>query len=319
MFRPWTVPIMTFSIYCEADVMRVTQNRMDSRILESIQNSQSELAKVSRQISSGKRIDRMSDDVTGTEELLQAEREKGNVGVYRENIQQAKGMLSMGASKLSNTSDRLTRAQELATQASTETYTESDLKGMAAEINGILEQVVSDANATYAGEHVFAGRNSDEAAYSVERDSEGEIVGVDYQGSSTTTRAPIASRRSADVNLVGDRYFRKNEDVFDSLLQLRDSMLDGDPDNIRAARQRVDEAHSGINVGNSEVGARINTLENVDESLQDLELKSEERISEVGDTDMAEASTEYRRNTAILQNLMKLASESTSNSLASIL
>jgi flagellin-like hook-associated protein FlgL len=63
----------------------------------------------------------------------------------------------------------------------------------AADLNNILEQLVSLANTQRLGQSLFAGANASDIPYTVERDEDGNISRVIYQGSLEEMKVEIAN------------------------------------------------------------------------------------------------------------------------------
>jgi flagellar hook-associated protein 3 FlgL len=79
---------------------------------------------------------------------------------------------------------------------------------LATELNNALEQVVSFANSERLGQYLFAGANSEQAPYQVERDGNGQIIRVNYQGSQQEQNVEIIQGMELSALLVGDQLFR---------------------------------------------------------------------------------------------------------------
>jgi len=79
---------------------------------------------------------------------------------------------------------------------------------LATELNNALEQIVSFANSERLGQYLFAGAKSEQAPYQVERDGNGQIVRVTYQGSQQEQNVEIIEGMEISALLVGDRLFR---------------------------------------------------------------------------------------------------------------
>ncbi|MHC4722571.1 MAG: hypothetical protein ACYS6I_07665, partial [Planctomycetota bacterium] len=74
--------------------------------------------------------------------------------------------------------------------------------------DSILEQVVSLANSQLSGHYLFSGASSDVQPYTVERDSNGNISRVIYQGSTEERNVAVAPGVEVSPVLVGDELFR---------------------------------------------------------------------------------------------------------------
>jgi flagellar hook-associated protein 3 FlgL len=292
---------------------------LDRQTLRSIHQNMEDLVESHRQLSTGRRIGRYSDDVAGASQELRIERRGGALETYTRNVELVEGVLSTASARLQKTSEVLTRARELATQAASESYADENLRGMAEEVDGILEQVVSDTGTTYAGQYLFAGKVSDTAPYSVTRDAEGKVSSVYYEGSKATTRVPIAPGRTSRGNFVGPDLFEREADMFGTLIQLRDAMDAGDNDAVRNLIDDLKTCQDSINTATSELGSELNGVKTISRRLDDLTTRNQEALAAVADTDVAEVSIEYQRQMAALEAVMKLAGQAMPTSLADVI
>ncbi len=292
---------------------------MDRQLLRSTQKKMSRLSKLNRKLSSGRRIHRFSDDIEEAGALLRVKRQKEAVETYGQNLDRAKGIISAASGRLQNMSDVLTRAREITVQAASGTFSDSNLESMAQEIDGVLDQALSNANATYDGKHIFAGRRGSKAAYEATRNAEGQITDVEYTGATESTSVPVAPGRSRRINMVGPDFFQRTNDIFDTLIQIRDAMENGDRKGLRKLVDDLKEGQQGVNTAQAELGAELNSVKMIKNSLKDLSVAKEERIADIADTDMAKVSTEYRRQMNALQAVMKLATKARPTSLAELM
>ena len=292
---------------------------LDRTILHSINRNMEELADVNRELSTGRRINTVSDDVNGAARLQELTRQKGLMETYRRNIDSVKGSLSTASTNLKATVEDMSRALQLANQAATDTYSDAERRNMAGEVNGILEDVLRRSHAQYRGEYVFSGRQHDSAPFSVERDRAGDITEVKYTGSNEATSASVGPQRGAKVNMVGRDYFQRGTDVFGTLIDLREAMKSGDNERIRALVDDVEDAHQSLSDARAELGMRLDDMKMLDKSLADLATTAQEQISDLADTDMADASIRFNRRMSSLQTVLKVASKAVPPSLVNIL
>ena len=299
--------------------MRVTRMMLDRQTLRSIQRNMDDLVESHRQLSTGRRIGRFSDDVAGAAEQLRIERKQGSLDTYTRNLDMVEGVLSTASARLQNTSEVLTRSRELATQGATGTYSAQNMRGMAEEINGLLEQVLSDAGTTYGGRYVFSGKGSDTAPYSAIRNANGRVSEVRYEGASSSTRVPVAPGRTIRGNLVGPDLFERDADLFGTLIDLRDAMEAGDEEAVRGLIDDLKTCQDALNTATAELGSELNGVKTIRRRLEDLASRNEEALADVADTDVAAVSVEYQRQMAALEAVMKIAGQAMPTSLAELM
>lgn len=132
-----------------------------------INTANAQVVKSSGQVSSGKRIQTLSDDPALSSRLIKLNRENLSLDRYQETSSQAKIYVDNGASTLQNISDLIVRAKEIALSASNQTMADSDRAALADEAQGLLDQSLGLANFQVAGRYLFSGTRTSVQPYSV--------------------------------------------------------------------------------------------------------------------------------------------------------
>jgi len=128
---------------------------------------------------------------------------------YIENLDSVMLSTEQVSSVLESGSRALIRAEALLTQATSGTLSQSNRDAIAAEIDGLLEQLVSQANGESLGRHLFGGHRVSTPPYAVERTG-GKITSVTYQGASGDLLVPVAPGVEYSGLIVGDDVFRSH-------------------------------------------------------------------------------------------------------------
>ncbi|HUS47774.1 MAG TPA: flagellar hook-associated protein FlgL [Phycisphaerae bacterium] len=165
------------------------------------------LARLQEQAASGMRINRSSDSPGDAYSIMRLNTQSRQTEGYVKNLEGVVRGLEFCHNAVQNINDSVSRAQQLLTQAASATYGATNRAAMAAEIDSLLEQIVSIVNGQSLGRYVFGGVKTTTAPYAVERDG-GKITSVTYQGSQTDLLVPVAQGVERSGLLVGDRAFR---------------------------------------------------------------------------------------------------------------
>ncbi len=144
---------------------RISQSMLYTNFLNYLNQTTSSLQKLYEQGSSGKKINRPSDNPVGMARILSYRDSIKALSKYQDNINNAKGWLGLADTTLSQVEDQLTRLKELAVQTSTGTLNEKDRKDALNEVKQIFEQLVALSNTTYEGRSIFAGHRIHSPAY----------------------------------------------------------------------------------------------------------------------------------------------------------
>ncbi len=139
---------------------RISTNLFHSQGFSSIQKHQQDILDTQVKLSTGKQINKPSDDPVGMVQVHSLNRTMNTIDQYAENGEFAKSQLVLEETSISDTIDSLQRARELGIQMLNGTYTDSDKLTTAAEIDQIILQVKNQMNYTNSdGEKLFAGNS----------------------------------------------------------------------------------------------------------------------------------------------------------------
>lgn len=146
--------------------IRVTQKTMYNDMVGQMQKNLAGYMESVQQGSTQKKINRPSDDPAGTYRVLTTRVDLTNTAQYQENVDTAKGWLNLEDSVLSSRVPTvLTNLIELASQASTGTYTASERAMMADQARQHFGSLLELANTEFEGKSIFAGHRYDYNAY----------------------------------------------------------------------------------------------------------------------------------------------------------
>lgn len=287
--------------------MRVTQNTLDRNLLQSMAQNLERLAQLNQQLSSGLRVNTISDDVPATGQILEMQRENERISTYMDNLTRANGVLSVATSNLSRVSETISSIRELGVQAATDTYTGANRQVMAEGVDSMLDTLISLANAQFNGQYVFSGEAINTAPFQPVTDASGRVTAVTYQGEPIATGAAVGPGIEAQVNLVGRAVFQQGADLFASVIALRDAISASDRDEIGRQLEQVNASHDRIRQNVGQLGEKQNQLQFMRTSLEGLQGFNAQLISDKQDADISQVSIEYNSTMTLLQMVMKVA------------
>ena len=122
--------------------------------------------KLQQQISSSKKVNAPSDVGAESVVLMRAHRRLERIDQYRLNLDQARSWMTSSESNMDSMLELLKRAKTLAEQMATGTYDANQQEGVASEVGGLFNELVSLLNAVHDGSYIFAGTRTDSAAIS---------------------------------------------------------------------------------------------------------------------------------------------------------
>jgi len=168
------------------------------------------MAKLQEQVSTGSRINRISDDPSAGYRVLGLNTNVKSLENYINNLSEVISILELSSAIIENITSGFSETQIRLTQISSGTYDEAARKIAAEGINDILEQTVSLANTKHMDQYLFGGTNTGSAPYTVER-TNGKITRVTYQGSFENRDIEVAPGMESSAFYIGDNIFRSND------------------------------------------------------------------------------------------------------------
>jgi len=167
------------------------------------------MAKLQEQVSTGSRINRISDDPAAAYRVLRLNTNEKSLENYINNLSEVISILELSSTIIENITSNFTETQVRLTQITSGIYDEAARKRTAEGINDILEQTVSLANTKHMDQYLFGGTNTGSAPYTVER-TNGKITRVTYQGSYENRDIDVAPSMKSSGFYIGDNIFRSN-------------------------------------------------------------------------------------------------------------
>ncbi|QJB57222.1 flagellar hook-associated protein FlgL [Pseudodesulfovibrio sp. zrk46] len=137
--------------------MRISTSQIFSQSLTYMNSSLNDVAELNMMNSSQKKINSPSDDPAGMGKVMELRAYDQSLSGYIDNCSTSGDYLSLADESLVQVSENISAAMELTEQASTETYTEEQLKMMALEMESYLDSILAIANTQMGSDSIFAG------------------------------------------------------------------------------------------------------------------------------------------------------------------
>jgi flagellar hook-associated protein 3 FlgL len=163
------------------------------------------------------------------------------------------------------------------------------MNALAIEVNQLIEATLTEANHQTNGRYVFGGTRTLDAPFVATRDAEGQITAVTYQGNDEAIEIGVTDGISVQINETGQHAFLSGQDVFQTLIDIRDNLLSGDKTSLQTDRlTELADAQDQLLVSMAAIGATQNRLEtlttNTEASVDQLRVTLSDNI----DADYAE-------------------------------
>ncbi|SDM20971.1 flagellar hook-associated protein FlgL [Sediminibacillus halophilus] len=255
--------------------MRVTQGMLSNNMLRNLSNSYDSLGKYMDQLSTGKKINRPSDDPVVAMKGMNYRTQVTEIEQYQRNTSEVHNWMDNSDSALDQATQALQRLRELAVQGSNGTYEEGQRENIAQEVDQLRDHLADIANTKVNGKYIFNGTKTDTPPV---------IDGVVQEGGGDVV-VEVASGTKLKANIDAGEVF--SSDLFDDIQAFSDALRSDIPDgeldaNIASLDNHID------NVVNerADLGARMNRLDLIEDRLSSQEVTANKMMSDNEDIDL---------------------------------
>ena len=284
---------------------RITESMTGRRLLADLNASTNRIAQYQRQISSGRRIEKPSDDALATHNAMRLRSELQAIENDQRSISDAKGWLDTTEAALGSITDIVQRASELVLQGANGTMAQTDRNKIADEVDQLIETAKSAANANYGGRYVFSGTMTNVKPYlSGAVDTwQGDLGGQIFRqvGAGQTIAVNV---RGEDV--LGNGNVPGDDKLLGTLRRVADDLRSGNLTDLRGVdiadlKKNLEQVTSARGV----IGALSTRIESASNRLSQIELATTGLLSETEDTDVAKALIELTTQQNVYQAALK--------------
>ncbi|PWJ55646.1 flagellar hook-associated protein 3 FlgL [Quadrisphaera granulorum] len=268
---------------------RVTHRTIQEQSLANLQSNLSAMATLSEQLSTGKRINRPSDDPTGTVDALRLRTLQRDNEQYGKNANDGLAWLGATDRALQSTLSQLNVATNRAMQAlNSGTQNTTSRAALAAEVDGVLSAVKGMANSTYSDRNLFAGTATGDAVTATGT-APTQTFTWGTIGLGTVMRQ-IGPNDSVRVDTDGRDVFGDGAtSVFKTLEGLAAAIRSGDDATTRTLYSQLQDRQSTVTTALTEVGARYNRVTAAQNAVADRDVELTKQLSDVQDLDFPKA------------------------------
>jgi flagellar hook-associated protein 3 FlgL len=299
---------------------------MYEQSMRGVTNSQSLWLGYGEQMSTGKRVNRPSDDPIAASQavvLSQAQTQNSQYALARSF---ATTKVSLEENVLSQVTTAIQAAQEKIVNAGNGTLSDDDRASLATNLQGIRDQLMNLANSTDGnGRYIFAGYKTEAAAFDQTTGS--------YNGGDTAISQQVDSARTMQISHTGAQVFdtftsnakpepdgstpEKNLfKILDSAIAALNTPIAGDETKAEEFTAAIDKANRGLSNSlnnvltvRADLGIKLDELGKLDSLGDDRALGQTQQMSNLVDVDWNSVISSYSMQQAALQASYKAFSD----------
>jgi len=259
--------------------LRITQRMMVGGSLTALNSSLARLATTQEQLSTGRLINRPSDSPTGTNEAMRIRAQLAADAQHSRNADDALSWMAQTDSTMQSMLDQVHRARDLILQGSSTGSNGPDARNaLASELTQIRQSLIGLANTQHLGRPIFGGTTGGDQAYDP---TTGQWIGKNVAISRT-----VKDGISVQINVTGpDAFGGKNNNLF-GVLQDAIGQMTTNPAALSGTLNNLDAVADQMKSALADLGTRQNRVQTAADSLQDVALNNQNRLSQVENIDI---------------------------------
>lgn len=277
---------------------RVTNQSMSATVLGNNQRTLARIATYQDQLSSQKRFHKVSDDPVAARIAMRLRSDLGKAGDWTQNIERSLSFLSTTDATLGEMSQAVTQAKQAAVEGASGHQDAASREALAQSVDALLSRLVDLGNSVHDGRYIFGGtKTGGDVPFARNEDDDA----VDYRGNLDSFSVQIGPTASVPVNQDGQSLFKDPADVFQALVDLRDSLRSGDPARITDMMGAIDAAQSQVDEVRAGVGGTVSRLELARNQLDASQVQMKGLLSDQEDVDLTEVITQLNQAQVALE------------------
>jgi flagellar hook-associated protein 3 FlgL len=292
--------------------MRVTFDALNRRSAAAIEMATERLAEMQRQVATGKRVEKGSDDPSAASAAVVERGRLAATDVYVAAGDSANSRLMVADSVLNDLVSQISAAQVSLTAARGSTVTQAQRDERAQELAGVRDAILRDLNTSFEGTYIFGGVASTTSPF-VKTNN----VVSSYQGSSQEMSVGIDTGMDVAVALNGDALARGSDvnDIFVELDHAITAVQTGDPTGLDTAASALQRVFDRTTQMQSRVGTSLKFIDDAKTRLGEASRSAKARITSLEDADMASAISGMTQAETVYKAALGAAAQNTRPSL----
>ena len=211
--------------------------RMDphysTELTQTLNAAQAHEQALTGELSSGLRVSSLSVDAAAAAGNVQLAQSISRADAFVQTAATVQGRMQVTDTTLGDVVSELTTALSLATNAGSGTLNAENLSALAAQVLGIRDNVLANANSTYQGQYLFSGSQGGVKPFTLDATKDPAVA--TYGGDAVAQTVSTPNGQTLQINLAGSAVFSASgSDVLGTLNQLVSDLQAGSTSGIQA-------------------------------------------------------------------------------------
>lgn len=285
--------------------MRVTNNMISYNFLSSLNKSLERQNKIQEQLSDGKAIHRASDDPIKTIRSLRFNTNLVQNEQYTQNVKDALSWMETTDGVMSDLGSIMITMKEKVIQASNGSNPQSAVQTIGAEIDKLIDHVVTLGNTKIGDRYIFSGQKDKTQPFTRTGDN------ITYDGDNNKISMSIqpgaVDPTKDSVNLTGYDVFGSDLSVINHMMEIKQHLTSGTVEDQKwlsdVGLKYLDDDHSKVLQAQTELGGRYSMYEMAQSMMDDDYVTITGDIAANEDLDVPRAIIDFKTS----ENVYKMA------------
>jgi flagellar hook-associated protein 3 FlgL len=272
--------------------------------LANLSSLEQRLDTTNREVSSGLRVQTVSDDPEDISEILQVNAEISQNDQVKTNLGQVQTEVNAAEGAISTATTLMDSASQIAAEGASSGANRSELANQVADIITEMQQL---ASTQVAGRYVFSGDSDQTAPYGPVNFTANPTNGVgSYLGSSSTRTIINSYGVGFSVSFTAQQIFDGGTDgtpatsVFQSLTELYNGLTSDNQNGVMAAASDISSASGYLGGMDAQYGDIQNKISDALTGQSTLDTSLQSQLSSLQDADEAQAITDQQTESTAL-------------------
>lgn len=297
--------------------MRVTQNTLFRNLINDLNQNRSEVAKLQNELSSGKSVNKASDNsrnyVAG--QMIQNSLDK--MAQYQTNIQSGLQQANTAENALNGIINQLTKLKSIAVRGANGSIDATDRANLASEVASIKKTIIDQANVQSNDKYLFGGTNILQKPFYLNSSSPG---GVGDNSNTTELTTQISNTSVISYSITGKQLRNTSAgDLFSIINNLQTALQNNNSSAVSSSLTDIGTALDHVTTLASNLGDTINRMNFTSNQFDQSKINQKGDLSNLVDTDFAQAMSRLQQYQIAYQAALVAHSKITQQTLANYL
>ncbi|WNF22616.1 flagellar hook-associated protein FlgL [Mesobacillus jeotgali] len=275
--------------------MRITQSMLSSNSLRNLSESYRQMGQYQNQLATGKKINKPSDDPVGAVKGMFYRSNLTEVEQYKRNLSELYLWMENSEAGIEQANNGLQRVRELVIQGKNGSLSPTDRAAVAREIEQIKNDLVQVANTKVSGRYIFHGTDTENppAQPGNPPTAAGNLANAEIKNYNIEVSRGVTLRANVDPGKMF------NDELFKAVHDVQVALESDNPKELDGLLNTLDSVMDRISSERSELGARYNRLEMIDDRISQQEIMASRVLSDTEDADIERVITDLKTQESV--------------------